>query len=406
MTESHINIIQPAARLGEIKEYYFSKKLREIAEMKKAGADILNLGIGSPDLPPHPEVIDVLHSASLDVSNHGYQGYFGIPELREAFAKWYAEHFDVNLNPKNEILPLIGSKEGIVHVAMSFLGKGDAALVPNPGYPAYSAATKLADAEVVEYSLSEENSWLPDLDALEEMDLSRIKIMWVNYPHMPTGAQANKEVFEQLVSFAKRHGILLVNDNPYAFILHGKQLSLLSVEGAKDCVLELNSLSKAQNMAGWRVGVLAGSAAYVSTVLRFKSNMDSGMFRPVQLAAVKALELPASWYVELNEVYRKRKEKVCKMLNLLGCTFDDDAGGMFVWAKVPEGFKDGFEFSDFLLEKTHLFITPGGIFGSQGAEYIRPSLCSSVEVWEQAIHRIESADLTPKQPTISNQQPA
>ena len=383
--------IQPASRLGNIEEYYFSKKLREIAAMRQAGKDVLNLGIGSPDLPPHPEVIAALTSHAASPDQHGYQGYYGIPELRQAFAKWYGQHFSVQLNAEDEVLPLIGSKEGIVHLAMSFLEKGDAALVPNPGYPSYAAATKLAGAEVVEYPLAEGNGWLPDLEALEKTDLSRVKIMWVSYPHMPTGASASLAFFEILVAFAKRHHLLLVNDNPYAFTLQPQLLSILAVPGATDVALELNSLSKSHNMAGWRVGALVGNAELVRTVVRFKSNMDSGMFRPVQLAAAKALALPASWYSELNDIYRRRKKKVEELLTWLGCTWDASAGGMFVWAKVPAGWQDGFEFSEMLLEKAHVFLTPGGIFGSQGNGYVRPSLCSSEEVFDEAMQRIRNS---------------
>ncbi len=404
--------IRPASRLGTVQEYYFSKKLREIAAMRKEGKDILNLGIGSPDLPPHPDVIAVLRDAAAEPDNHGYQGYYGIPELREAFAGWYGSHFGVRLNPANEVLPLIGSKEGIVHIAMSFLENRDAALVPNPGYPSYSAATKLAGAEVIEYPLSAENGWLPNLDALEKNDLSRAKIMWVNYPHMPTGASANAAFFEELIAFAERHNLLIVNDNPYAFILCDQPLSILSVPGSRGRVMELKSLSKAQNMAGWRVGVLAGHSELLRTVLRFKSNVDSGMFRPVQLAAAKALQLPGEWYSDLNKIYRKRKKKLAELLTLLGCTWKDDACGMFVWAKVPESWRDGFEFSEMLLERAQLFLTPGGIFGSQGNAYVRPSLCSTEEVFEEAIRRVRkfSADSTlsavsaTSPPTINYQQ--
>lgn len=398
--------IRPAARLGGVQEYYFSKKLREIAAMRSEGKDVLNLGIGSPDLPPHPEVVAELTRHAAQPDNHGYQGYYGILELRRAFADWYGRHFDVQLNPENEVLPLIGSKEGIVHIAMSYLGRGDAALVPNPGYPSYSTATQLAGAEVVEYPLSAENGWLPDLDLLEKTDLRQVKIMWVSYPHMPTGASADLVFFEKLIAFAKRHNILIVNDNPYAFILHEKPLSILAVPGSKGVALELNSLSKSHNMAGWRVGALVGDAEMLHTVVRFKSNMDSGMFRPVQLAAAKALALPDGWYSELNNVYRRRKKKAEELLTLLGCTWDTSAGGMFVWAKVPDGCQDGFEFSEMLLQRAHVFLTPGGIFGSQGNGYVRPSLCSTEEVFEEAINRIReiSTHSTPTQSPVTNHQ--
>ncbi len=388
MTATLNTIIQPASRLGQVQEYYFSKKLREIAEMRNEGKEVLNLGIGSPDLPPHPLVIEALHSHSEMDSNHAYQSYTGIPELRKAFSDWYARFYGVQLNEANEVLPLIGSKEGIVHIAMSFLEKGDAALVPNPGYPAYATATKLTGAEVIEYHLSEKNGWLPDLELLEREDLSRVKIMWVNYPNMPTGTRAKKSSFEKLISFASKHRILIVNDNPYSFILNEDHLSILAIEGAKGVALELNSLSKSHNMAGWRVGMLAGHADLIKTVLRFKSNMDSGMFRPVQLAAAAALQLPGDWYENLNTVYRKRREKVYELLELLKCKWQSGTSGMFVWAKVPKGYKDGFALSDEILYNAHVFLTPGGIFGSQGNGYIRISLCAKEEVFEEAIKKI------------------
>ena len=337
---------QPATRLGSVQEYYFLKKLREIAAMQSEGKDVLNLGIGSPDMPPHPTVIKELQKQSADPNNHAYQSYSGIPELRQAYADWYSRFYKIKLNTNGEVLPLIGSKEGIVHIAMSFLEKGDVALVPNPGYPAYSTATKLAGAKILEYRLSEKNGWQPDLEALEKTDLSKVKIMWVNYPNMPTGAKADKPFFKKLVAFAKRNHILIVNDNPYSFILNNDYLSIFSVADAKEIALELNSLSKSHNMAGWRVGMLAGRSGLIKTVLRFKSNMDSGMFRPVQLAAVKALQLPDSWYNELNIVYKNRREKVYELLGLLKCKWEPAASGLFVWAKIPNGYKDGYELSD------------------------------------------------------------
>ena len=387
-SKGHITF-QPASRLGNVEEYYFSKKLREIAEMQSEGKNVINLGIGSPDLPPHPSVIAELNSHSTFDSNHAYQSYIGIPELRNAFAEWYLKFYGVQFNPINEVLPLIGSKEGIVHIAMSFLENGDAALVPNPGYPAYATATKLAGAEVIEYHLSEENGWLPDLNDLKKNDLSKVKILWVNYPNMPTGTHAKKSSFEQLIDLAKKHHILIVNDNPYSFILNEDHLSILSIPGAKEVALELNSLSKSHNMAGWRVGMLAGRADLVQTVLRFKSNMDSGMFKPVQMAAVKALLLPESWYSSLNAIYQKRREKVFQLLEMLGCTWNANQSGMFVWAKIPNGFKDGYALSDEILYNAHVFLTPGGIFGSQGNGYIRISLCSKEEVFTEAIKKIK-----------------
>ncbi len=381
-------VIRPAQRLEHIQEYYFSAKLREIAQMRAAGHNVINLGIGSPDLPPATETIEALVQHSRERHTHSYQSYIGIPELRHAFTRWYERWFGVLLNPDNEVLPLIGSKEGIVHIAMTYLGAGDQALVPNPGYPTYRAATLLAGAQPIEYKLKPENGWLPNLDALAQQDLSRVKIMWVNYPHMPTGAVAPAECFQQLVTFARRHRILLVNDNPYAFILNEHPASLLAIGGAKDVAVELNSLSKSHHMAGWRVGVLAGRADYLQEVLRFKSNMDSGMFKPVQLAAAQALQCSSEWYVSINAVYRERRAIVHRILQALGCHWDDRQSGMFVWAKVPATYSDGYVLSDEILHKANVFLTPGGIFGSQGNDYIRISLCSDGALLEEALRRI------------------
>jgi aspartate/methionine/tyrosine aminotransferase len=386
---THDAIIQPASRLGNLQEYYFSSKLREIAGLRSRGIDVLNLGIGSPDLPPDEPVISLLGEQSLRPDVHAYQPYLGIPELREAFAQWYQRYFDVALNPASEIFPLIGSKEGIVHIAMTFLEPGDQALAPNPGYPTYKIASELTGASVLSYDLLPGNHWRPDFQSLEQHDLSRVKIMWVNYPNMPTGARADLAFFEQLVDFGKKHKILIVNDNPYSFILNDQHLSILSVPGSREVALELNSLSKSHNMAGWRVGMLAGRADYLSHVLRFKSNMDSGMFRPVQQAAALALQASPQWYENLNAIYRRRRDKVYALLQLLDCQWEDGAVGMFVWAKIPGIWKDGFELTDRLLEMAHVFITPGGIFGSQGNQYIRVSLCSDVSVFEEAIKRVE-----------------
>ncbi|MCU0348611.1 MAG: aminotransferase class I/II-fold pyridoxal phosphate-dependent enzyme, partial [Saprospiraceae bacterium] len=352
--------------------------------------DVLNLGIGSPDLPPLPEVSKLLGEQSCLPDVHAYQSYVGIPELRNAFADWYGRFFGVKLDPASEVLPLIGSKEGIMHIAMTFLEPGDVALVPNPGYPTYRAASELAGATVVEVPLTAENHWLPDLEALEQTDLSRAKILWVNYPNMPTGAHANPAFFEKLIAFGKRHNILIVNDNPYSFILNDDHLSLLSVAGAKDMALELNSLSKSHNLAGWRVGVLAGRADYLSHVVRFKSNMDSGMFKPVQLAAALALGASQDWYDTLNATYNNRRKLACQLLDLLGCEYDPTATGMFVWARVPGQYLSGYELTDLLLNEAHVFITPGGIFGSNGDGYVRISLCSKEEVFAEAISRAAS----------------
>ena len=384
-------MIKTAKRLGEVKEYYFSRKLREIGEMRAAGKNILNLGIGSPDLPPAQKVIDTLAKESQNPKNHAYQSYAGLPELRQEFAEWYEKNYKVNLNPNREILPLIGSKEGIMHISMTYLESGDAVLVPNPGYPAYRAVANLTGATVIEYDLKEENNWLPDFEELEKHDLTKVKIMWLNYPNMPTGTPATKALFEKVVQFAQKHKILVVNDNPYSFILNDKPQSILSIEGAKEVTLELNSLSKSHNMAGWRVGVLAGKAEYLQNILRFKSNMDSGMFKPVQLAAVQALKSPQAWYDALNKIYRKRREKVYTILDLLKCRYNSEQVGMFVWAKIPDRYQDGFALSDEVLEKAHVFLTPGGIFGSNGEKYIRISLCSDEEIFEEAAHRIKNA---------------
>lgn len=381
--------IKTANRINQIQEYFFSKKLKEIAKMRAEGKDVLNLGIGSPDLRPADEVVEILNKESLGDKNHSYQSYIGAEDLRIAFSEWYKKHYSVKLDPKNEILPLIGSKEGIMHISMTYLQEGDQVLIPNPGYPAYKAAALLSGASTIEYHLSKENNWMPDLDQLAELDLTKVKIMWLNYPHMPTGAKASKADFEKLVAFAKRNQILLVNDNPYSFILNNEPLSILSVEGAKDVAVELNSLSKSHNMAGWRVGMIAGRKEFLSEILKFKSNMDSGMFLPLQLAAVKALNLPYNWYENLNQTYRERRLKVFQIMDLLDCEFDKEQGGMFVWAKVPGVSKNGFELSEKLLNEAHVFVTAGGIFGSNGNQYIRISLCNKLPVFEETINRIK-----------------
>jgi aspartate/methionine/tyrosine aminotransferase len=386
-------IIRPANRLGEVKEYYFSRKLREIATMRASGKEVLNLGIGSPDLPPARPVIEELMERVNYNDVHGYQSYTGLPELREAFAAWYAQWFEVTLDPASEVLPLMGSKEGLMHIAMAFLNEGDEVLAPNPGYPTYRAVSTLAGASIREYKLSEDKGWLPDLAALEREDLSKVKIMWANYPNMPTGTPASKKNLQALVDFARRHQILLVNDNPYAFILNEEQCSILSIPGAKEVALELNSLSKAHNMAGWRMGMLAGRKDYLNVVLRFKSNMDSGMFKPMQMAAVKALQSPASWYESLNKVYAERRESVFRLMDVLGCTYHPQQVGMFVWARVPDHYSSAYELSDRALYDAHVFITPGGIFGSQGTRYLRASLCSESTVYEEAIRRIKKSGI-------------
>jgi LL-diaminopimelate aminotransferase len=383
--------IKTASRLDSINEYYFSKKLKEIAELNLAGKNIISFGIGSPDLPPSAQTINALIETAQKPTSHGYQSYVGIPALREAFAGFYNKHYAVTLNPANEILPLLGSKEGIMHVCMTYLEAGDQALIPNPGYPTYRAAVTLTGAECVNYDLAETNNWLPDFDTLEKTDLSKVKLMFVNYPHMPTGAQATHKAFEDIVAFAKKHNLLIINDNPYSFILNNTPLSILSVEGAKDVALELNSLSKSSNMAGWRIGALVGRADYLSDVLRFKSNMDSGMFLPLQAAAVEALKADVDWYADLNKIYAERQQKAFELLDLLDCTYDKQQQGMFVWAKTPPQYSTGFELSDKVLYGANVFITPGGIFGSGGEGYVRVSLCAKVGVFEAGIQRVKDA---------------
>ena len=383
-----------ATRLEGIGEYYFSQKLREIEQMNQAGKKVINLGIGSPDLPPHPDVITVLQQECAKAGTHGYQGYKGIPQLREAIADWYNKWYDVQVDPATEILPLIGSKEGIMHLCMTYLNASDIALVPDPGYPTYHSAVKLAGGEPVAYQLTRAQNWFPDFDALNGMVNQykvagrQIKMMWVNYPHMPTGQLPTKQLFEKLIAFGKQHQILICHDNPYSFILNEAPMSILAVDGAMETAVELNSLSKAQNMAGWRVGMMLGSRERIDEVLRFKSNMDSGMFMPVQLAAVKALSLGKEWYDQLNATYATRRESVLELLKAIGAEPLKGQAGLFVWAAVPERFSSGFEMSDAILQNANVFITPGGIFGEQGSGYIRVSLCSSVEKLSEANERI------------------
>ncbi len=382
--------MQTAKRLDSIGEYYFSQKLREIDELNKQGKNIINLGIGSPDLPPHPDVIKILHEESKKTTTHAYQSYKGSPVLRKAIADWYRKWYKVDLSTDTEILPLIGSKEGIMHICMTYLNDSDGVLIPNPGYPTYKAAATLAGGTCLQYNLTQDNNWFPNFTEIETMDLTNVKLMFVNYPNMPTGQQATSELFTQLVAFAKKHQILLVHDNPYSFILNNSPLSLLSVEGAKDCVVELNSLSKSHNMAGWRIGVLCGAKQFIDDVMRFKSNMDSGMFLPLQLAAAKALTLDMDWYDELNIIYADRRKKVFELLELLKCTYSKTQAGLFVWAAIPAGFKDGYELSDKVLYGSNVFITPGGIFGSAGDKYVRVSLCCTIENIQEAINRINN----------------
>ena len=376
-----------ANRLHTVEEYYFSKKLREVNAMKAAGAPIINLGIGSPDLAPPKAVISAITDSLTDATAHKYQGYQGLPELRSAMADFYQTHYKVSLNPENEILPLIGSKEGIMHISMAYLNEGDAVLIPNPGYPTYTSVTKLVGADPVFYDLKASSNWQPDLAALEAMDLSKVKIMWVNYPHMPTGTLGDQTVLKALVDFAKKHSILLINDNPYSFILNEHPSSIFNIEGAKEVCLELNSLSKTFNMAGWRVGMLTGSAAHLQNVIKVKSNMDSGMFYGIQKGAIEALNSSKNWFTDLNKIYAERRQLVWELATALNCTFETSTSGMFVWAKLPSGLKSE-TFIDNLLQEHHIFIAPGTIFGSNGEGYIRFSLCAPKESIQSAIKRV------------------
>ena len=380
-------MIEVANRLHTVEEYYFSKKLREVNMLIANGKPIINLGIGSPDMQPPQKVIDAITNSFQNPNAHKYQSYQGLPELREAMAAFYKEHFHVSLSPLNEILPLMGSKEGIMHISMAYLNEGDEVLIPNPGYPTYESVTKLVGAKPLFYELDAINNWSPDLKALSNRDLSKVQIMWVNYPHMPTGAQPSKFLFEELVVFAKRHNILIVNDNPYSFVLNENQQSILSIPGAKEVCLELNSLSKTFNMAGWRVGMVVGDSSHISNILKVKSNMDSGMFYGIQKGAIEALKCTKMWYVTLNNVYQKRRDLVWQLADALNCTYDKEATGLFVWAKLPAHLKSE-AFIDSVLKNNHIFITPGTIFGSKGEGYIRFSLCASTEVLEEAIARV------------------
>jgi LL-diaminopimelate aminotransferase len=381
--------VKPAERTNCVQEYYFSQKLKQIDQMRKSGADVINLGIGSPDQPPSESTIETLYSEALKPSSHGYQSYIGIPALRNAFAKWYKTYFNVTLDPESEILPLMGSKEGIMHISMAFVNPGDDVLVPNPGYPTYSSITKLVGGNIKYYDLNEKNGWMPDIQKIEEDDLKNVKMMWINYPHMPSGTKGSYKLFEQLTAFALKHGILLCNDNPYSFILNKEYISLLAVDGAKEIALELNSLSKSHNMAGWRVGMAAGHKEYISTVLKVKSNMDSGMFRAMQAAAAEALNNPPAWYDKVNSHYMSRRKIVEEIMDLLGCRYDKNQVGLFVWGRIPDTIKECESFVEDVLTKVNVFLTPGFIFGSNGERYIRISLCADEETLTEAGKRIK-----------------
>ena len=386
---SRTHTIQPADRLGSVSEYYFSRKLKEVAAMNAAGKGVISLGIGSPDMPPSEETVETLCAEAHNPNGHGYQPYVGIPELREAFARFYKRWYGVELDAKTEIQPLIGSKEGILHVTLAFVNPGEQVLVPNPGYPTYTSLSRLLGAEVVNYDLREEDGWMPDFDALERMDLSRVKLMWTNYPNMPTGANATMELYERLVDFARRKGIVIVNDNPYSFILNDHPMSILAVEGAKECCIEFNSMSKSHNMPGWRIGMIAANPTFISWILKVKSNIDSGMYRALQLAAVKALDADASWYEGNNANYSARRATAEAIMDALGCTYDKRQVGMFLWGRIPDHYADVEELTERVLHEARVFIVPGFIFGSNGSRYIRISLCAKNEQLTEALNRIK-----------------
>jgi aspartate/methionine/tyrosine aminotransferase len=381
-------IVSPSHRVDKVETYYFATKLAEIAELNASGKDIINLGIGSPDLMPPSEVLIALQSELKNPIAHKYQSYKGIVELRQAFSQFYENHFGIEIDYNSEILPLIGSKEGIMHISMAFINEGDKVLIPDPGYPTYASATKLAGGIPITYDLDEKNGWLPNLEELSKLDLSKTKLMWINYPHMPTGQKANLSFYKELIAFAIKNNILICHDNPYSFILNDEPMSILSVDGARECSLELISLSKTYNMAGWRVGALLGGKEYIDMVMRFKSNMDSGMFRPIQIAACEALSQNEQWYNDLNEIYRKRRAKVWKIMDLLDVEYDKEAVGLFVWGK-PRQERNIKEWIDEILHEARVFITPGFIFGKNGSEYIRIALCSDEKLLEKVLDRIK-----------------
>lgn len=377
----------PAIRLQHLSEYYFSKKMAQLQQLKQSGKPIINLGIGNPDLPPPPKVIEALQNAALDLTQQGYQPYKGTQELREAISQFYQTHYQVSLNANAEILPLFGAKEGIMHISAAYLNREDSVLVPNPGYASYSATAHMCEANVMYYDLTEKNNWYPDFEQLENTDLSRVKIMWVNYPNMPTGARAEVHLYEKLIAFGKKHNILIVNDNPYSFILTKKPMSILQIDGAKETAVELNSLSKTFNMAGWRVGMMVGNAQVVQHALTVKSNMDSGMYYGLQMGAVTALNTDKQWMAANNKHYENRREIVWKLADALQVTYQKNAEGFFVWAKIKDG-TDAYQKSDEILEKYNIFVTPGSIFGSNGNQYLRFSLCAHETILSEALSRI------------------
>lgn len=374
-------------RVAQVEEYYFSKKLKEVNQLISEGKPIINMGIGSPDLPPHPSVVEALYKSASLSKSHGYQNYQGIPALRKAFADFYSKFYHVSLLPQEDILPLMGSKEGIMHISMTFLNEGDEVLIPDPGYPTYTSVTKLLEATPIYYSLKAANNWHPDFEALEKLDLSKVKIMWVNYPHMPTGAKADLTLFQKLIDFGKKHDIIIAHDNPYSFILEDSPKSIFQIEGAKDIALELNSLSKTSNMAGWRVGMLSGKPEWIQAITKVKSNMDSGMFLGIQEGAIAALALGEDWYRQLNQTYSERRKLVWELVEKLGMSCEKDTAGMFVWAKLPEG-QSSVQFVESLLYTYHIFVTPGHVFGKEGEGYVRFSLCVNETAIQEAINRI------------------
>lgn len=382
--------MEPADRITAINEYYFSKKLAEVKILQDQGNEIVNLGIGSPDLPPHPNVIKELNNTSKEAGNSSYQPYRGIYELRKAFCDWYDKIYNVYINPENEILPLIGSKEGIMHISMAFCNPGDRVLIPNPGYPAYTSVAKLLDLDIQYYNLTEQNNWLPDLKEIESLLNDKCKILWINYPHMPTGKTAEINTLKGLIEVAKSKNVLVVNDNPYSLVLNNKPLSILSFLKKYENILELNSLSKSHNMAGWRIGMLAGSSENINHILKVKSNFDSGMYKPIQLAAIEALNLDLDWYLKINKEYTQRRILIWKILDKLECTYKKESSGLFVWAKIPYNFNNGIEFSDFLLYEKRIFATPGSVFGSNGENFIRFSLCVSQNILQKVLSQTET----------------
>ena len=386
--------IQPAQRVGSVKEYYFSRKLREVAEMNAKGLDVISLGIGGPDRMPSKEVLDTLFSEAAKENSHSYQPCAGLPALRKAFADWYRKWYSGELDPDTEIQPLIGSKEGILHISLAFLNPGDGVLVPTPGYPTYTSVSNLAQAQIFNYDLKEENGWKPDFEELEKLPLDKIKLMWVNYPHMPTGTPADIELLTEIVNFGRKHNIVIAHDNPYSFILNDNPTSILSVPGAKEIAIEMNSLSKSHNMAGWRVAMLASNPQFVNWILKVKSNIDSGQFKPVMLAAVKALQSGKEWYDELNTVYSSRRKIAEEIAAELGCSFDSSQRGLFLWAKIPDHMPSGEALADEVLYKANVFITPGFVFGSNGNRFIRISLCATEDNMHRALERIRKIKQT------------